>query len=116
MTSISILPVTNSTGLQQYRASAGDKSSIGQTPGEALDAIYAQLEATGCNILIPNFQPDRFFTIEQQQRLSILMQAWRDARDRELSFPTELQTELDALVEAELVASVHRLESQRSNA
>jgi hypothetical protein len=58
MTSISILPVTNSKGLQQYRASAGDKVSIGQTPGEALDAIYAQLETTDCNILIPNFQPD----------------------------------------------------------
>ncbi len=41
MTSISILPVTNAKGLQQYRASAGDKVSIGQTPGEALDAIYS---------------------------------------------------------------------------
>ena len=116
MTSISILPVTNSKGLQQYRASAGDKSSIGQTPGEALDAIYAQLDATDCNILIPNFQPDRFFTAEQQQRLSMLMEAWRDARDREILFPTELQTELDKLVEAELVASADRLEVQRSNA
>ncbi len=110
MTSISILPVTNAKGLQQYRASAGDKVSIGQTPGEALDAIYAQLEATDCNILIPNFQPDPFFTAEQQQRLSTLMNAWREARDREESFPIALKTELEALVEAELMASAHRLE------
>jgi hypothetical protein len=116
MTSISILPVTNAKGLQQYRASSGDKVSIGQTPGEALDAIYAQLDVTDFNILIPNFQPDPFFTAEQQQRLSILMDAWRDARDREDTFPTALQTELDALVEAELMASTHRLAAQRSNA
>ena len=116
MTSISILPVTNSKGLQQYRASAGDKVSIGQTPGEALDAIYAQLEITDCNILIPNFRPDPFFTAEQQQRLPILMDAWRKARDREEIFPTALKIELDALVEAELMASAHRLELSRSNA
>jgi hypothetical protein len=116
MTSISILPITNSKGLQQYRAIAGDKFSIGQTPGEALDAIYAQLDATNCNILIPNFQPDVFFTAEQQQRLAILMGAWREARDREDAFPTELKTELDALVEAELMASAHRLQSQKSHA
>jgi hypothetical protein len=116
MTSISILPVTNSKGLQQYRASAGDKVSIGQTPGEALDAIYAQLDVTDFNILIPNFQPDPFFTAEQQQRLSTLMDAWRSACDREETFPTALKAELDALVETELMASAHRLEAQRSNA
>lgn len=116
MTSISILSITNSKGLQQYRAIAGDKFSIGQTPGEALDAIYTQLDATNCTILIPNFQSDLFFTAEQQKRLSTLMNAWREARDRQNTFPIELKTELDALVEAELMASAHRLEFQRSNA
>jgi hypothetical protein len=59
---------------------------------------------------VPNFQPDPFFTAEQQQRLSTLMNAWREARDREETLPTALKTELDALVEAELMASAHRLE------
>jgi hypothetical protein len=116
MTAICILPIITSEGLQQYRASAGDKVSIGQTPGEALDAIYAQLNPMVCNILIPNFQSDPFFTAEQQQRLSTLMAAWRDARDREITFPTALQIELDTLVEVELLASAHRLESYQSNA
>jgi hypothetical protein len=63
---------------------------------------------TDCNILIPNFQPDPFFTAEQQQRLSTLMDAWREACDREETFPTALKVELDELVEAELIASADR--------
>jgi len=39
MTSIFILPITDATGAQHYQARSGDKLSIGQTPGEALDAI-----------------------------------------------------------------------------
>ena len=70
--------MTNYKGLQQYRAIAEDKFSIGQTPIEALDAIYAQLDTTNCNILIPNFQPGLFFTAEQQQRLFTLMNDWRE--------------------------------------
>jgi hypothetical protein len=115
MTSISILPITDETGNQHYRASAGETHSTGQTAGEALDAIVAQIGQLGQEffLLTPNFQPDglqpvvdhRFFTAQQQQRLTTLMQEWRNALDQE----QHLKLELDALVEAELLASTDRL-------
>jgi hypothetical protein len=111
MTAISIRPITDETGNQHYRASAGETHSTGQTPGEALDAIVAQTGQTGQEffLLTPNFQADRFFTAQQQQRLATLMQAWRNALDRAQPFPEDLKLELDALVEAELLASTDRL-------
>jgi hypothetical protein len=112
MTAISIRPITDETGKQHYRASAGETHSTGQTPGEALDAIVAQTGQTGQEffLLTPNFQPDglwsvvdhRFFTAQQQQRLATLMQEWRNALDRAQLFPEDLKLELDAL-EAELL-------------
>jgi hypothetical protein len=111
MTSISILPITDETGNQHYRASAGETHSTGQTPGEALDAIVAQTGQIGQEffLLTPGSQPDRFFTAQQQQRLTTLMQEWRNALDQEQSFPEDLKLELDTLVEAELLASTDRL-------
>jgi hypothetical protein len=111
MIAISILPITDATGNQHYRASAGNRHSTGQTPGEALDAIVAQTGQLGSQffLLTPNFQPDRFFTAEQQQRLTTLMAAWRQARDQAQPFPEPLQQELDGLVETELLASADRL-------
>jgi hypothetical protein len=111
MTSISILPITDATGNQHYQAIAGDRHSTGQTPGAALDAIVAQTGQLGAEffLLTPNFQPDRFFTAEQQQRLATLMAEWHNARDQAQHFPDDLQQELDALVEAELRASTDRL-------
>ncbi len=66
---------------------------------------------TSISILPVTNSRDPFFTIEQQQRLSTLMAAWREALDREDPFPTVLKTELEALVEAELMASAYRLQS-----
>ena len=115
MTSICILPITDATGAQHYQARSGDKQSIGQTPGEALDAIVQALGQNEFNVFLPNFQPDIYFTAAQQQRLSTLMEAWRTARDREQNFPSDLQIELNALVEAELKASAQRLSSDLPN-
>lgn len=115
MTAISILPIVDETGQQQYRASSGDRQSIGKTPGEALDAIMAQFGAQFDQpslpffLLIPNFQADRFFTAQQQQRLKYLMAEWKQARDADADFPEDLKTELNHLVEAELLASRDRL-------
>ena len=53
-------------------------------------------------MLIPQARPDRFFTAEQTQRLTFLMNAWREARDRGEPFPAEEQAELEQLVEKEL--------------
>jgi hypothetical protein len=54
------------------------------------------------------FINDWFFSAEQQQRLSDLMNLWRTARDEGQTLPPEQQTELDSLVEAELKAATAR--------
>ena len=115
MASICILPITDATGAQHYQARSGDKQSIGHTPGEALDAIVQALGQNEFNVFLPNFQPDIYFTAAQQQRLSTLMEAWHIARDREQNFPSDLQIELNALVEAELTASAQRLSASLPN-
>lgn len=110
MTRVAILPVPNSSGELSYRAIAGNKQSVGKTAGEALDALTAQLDEseTGTLVIIQNYRPDQFFTAQQQQRLSELMELWRSARDRgEAIFP-EQQAELDTLVDVELRASAAR--------
>jgi hypothetical protein len=48
---------------------------------------------------------DRFFNAVQQQRLADLMERWRTARDQGETLPPDEQSELEALVEAELAAS-----------
>ncbi len=50
-------------------------------------------------------QPDRFFNIEQQQRLKELFDRWRLARDTGATFPADEQVELERLTAEELVAS-----------
>ncbi len=55
-------------------------------------------------------RPDQFFTVEQQQRLSELMQHWRDARDKGTALPPDEQAELESLIEAEIEAAKLRAE------
>jgi len=47
-------------------------------------ALTAQLEGSEFStlLIIQSFRPDWFFSIEQQQRLSDLMNLWRTARDQ----------------------------------
>jgi hypothetical protein len=73
-------------------------------------ALTAQLEGNEFStlLIIQSFRPDWFFSTEQQQRLSNLMNLWRTARDRRQSLPPEQQAELDSLVEAELKAATAR--------
>jgi hypothetical protein len=89
---------------------AGDKLSQGKTPGEALDALTVQLseEETSTLIIVQNLRPNRFFDAGQQRRLAELMNRWRIARDKEESLPADEQSELEALIEAELRASADR--------
>ena len=110
MTTVAILPVSDANGEKLYRAVAGDKQSTGKTAGEALDALTAQLESDEFStlLIIQSFRPDWFFSTEQQQRLSKLMNLWRTARDQGQSLPLEQQAELDSLVEAELKAATAR--------
>jgi hypothetical protein len=73
-------------------------------------ALTAQLEGSefGSLLIIQSFRPDWFFSAEQQQRLSELMNLWRTARDRGQTLPPEQQAELDSLVKAELKAATAR--------
>ena len=44
MTTVAILPTSESNGEKSYRTVAGDKYSVGKTAGQALDALTAQLD------------------------------------------------------------------------
>ena len=113
MTKVAILPIFDASGERSYRAIAGDKQTVGKTAGQALDALTAQLGETEFSalLLLQNFAPDQFFSVEQQKRLSELMNLWRKARDDGQSLSQKLQTELDNLVEAELNAATARTAS-----
>ncbi|WP_416666257.1 hypothetical protein [Egbenema bharatensis] len=110
MTTVAILPISDSNGERAYRAIAGDKCSVGKTAGQALDALTAQLDEIELSTLlvIQSFRPDPFFSAEQQERLSELMNLWRSARDQGQELAPEQQAELNGLVEMELQAATAR--------
>jgi hypothetical protein len=110
MMKVAILPIPTAQGALVYRAIAGEKHAQGKTAGEALDALTAQLPADEAStlIIVQNLRPDRFFTAAQRQRLDALMARWRTARDQGATLPVDEQTELEALIDAELQASAAR--------
>jgi hypothetical protein len=110
MNTITIFPENPRAPTAQFRAVAGEKQSVGATAGEALDALTAQLGEPQVTtlVVVQPLQADALFTAEQQQRLAELMTRWRAARDAGTPFPLEEQTELDALVAAELHAALQR--------
>lgn len=65
MTAIAILSETAGPAGTTYRAVAGTAQSVGKTPGEALDALTAQLDAAGSGtlVVVQQLRPDRFFTV-----------------------------------------------------
>ena len=113
MTKVDILKESTDNGKSTFRAIAGDKQSVGRTAGEALDALTAQLpmDDVGTLVVVQSHGPDEFFPAEQQRRLGELMTQWRNARDRGVALPSDLQAELDRLVETELQASAKRTEA-----
>ncbi|MBC8870433.1 MAG: hypothetical protein H8E44_13505 [Planctomycetes bacterium] len=110
MTAVTILPILSDRGGTEYRAIAGHHQSSGKTVGEALDALTHELtsEELGTLVVVQHQKPDPLFTAEQQERLKELMECWRTARDSDSSLSREEQTELDALVEAEVRAATDR--------
>lgn len=60
---------------------------------------------------LQNQQPDDYFTGEQQQRLSELMERWRVARDSGTELPADKQAELQTLIKAELQGAIKRAEA-----
>lgn len=69
MTTVAIVPTSDISGEKSYRAIAGDKSSVGKTAGQALDALANQLGETEFSALlvIQNFRSDPFFSAQQQE-------------------------------------------------
>ncbi|MBI3014828.1 MAG: hypothetical protein HYY65_07190 [Candidatus Tectomicrobia bacterium] len=110
MTKVAILPIPTEQGALSYHAIAGAKHAQGKTAGQALDALTAQLSADEATtlVIVQSLRPDRFFTAAQQERLATLMARWRTARDQGQSLPIDEQTELEALIEAELRAAAAR--------
>jgi len=98
-----------------YRAICGDHQVTGQTPGQALDRLEAELatEPTAGEtfVILQRFHPDDFFPAAQQQRLRELMDQFQAAIIQGSSLDPTLQKELESLVEAELEANIQR--SQR---
>ncbi|MEM7134606.1 MAG: hypothetical protein AAF702_50550 [Chloroflexota bacterium] len=113
MTKVIILPVKPLEVNPGYFAISDSAQSFGDTPGQALDALTDQLGDSDTNLLIvvQNQRPDKFFTAEQQERLALLMAQWRVARDQGKLFDKTDHTVLEALVEAELLASAARTQS-----
>jgi hypothetical protein len=110
MTKVAIVPIPTGQGALSYRAIAGEKHAQGNTAGEALDALTAQLSADEAStlVIVQSLRPDRFFTAAQQERLAVLMDRWRTARDQGVTLPAAEQTELEALMAGELQASAAR--------
>jgi hypothetical protein len=110
MQTISIQTIETTNGQRLYRAVIGDRQSIGKTAGEALDALTMEIGSQEINgfFLLQSYQPDQFFTAQQQQRLTELMSIWRTAQDKGDTLPPEQQAELDNLIEAELYATAER--------
>lgn len=113
MTTIAILPESFGASGTIWRAIAGEKESSGKTAGEALDGLTKQLSETetGTLVIVQRLRPDRFFTAEQRQRLESLMARWQEARDLNTGLPFADQSELEALVEAELKSATKRAEA-----
>jgi hypothetical protein len=103
MAAISIHREEGDGGTGRFRAVAGEHHSIGQTPGEALDSLIARegSDVESSLILIQRFVPDAYFTQAQYDQMKALL-------DRKSSL-TEAESEaLDALIDAELDATVFR--------
>src|SRR5437588_8804064 len=101
MTKIAIVPDSLGGPEPAFRAVGAGRQSVGRTPGEALDAITAQLSdlESGTLVVVQNFRPDAFFSADQRRRMDELMTRWRSARDWGRPLPAAEQAELDALVD-----------------
>lgn len=103
MTTVTILPES----VNQFRAVANGKESVGRTAGEALDALTNQLgeDAESTILIIQTQKADAFFTAEQQTRMSDLMKMRQENNLSEVE-----AKELEDLIEAELKGATKRAE------
>jgi pyruvate kinase len=116
MQTIAILPESPTTLHSHYRATCGNHYATGQTAGQALDTLEAELDTTSTAtgetlVILQRFRPDDLFSKAQQQRLRELMDQFHTAINQGTQLPSSTQTELETLIEAELEANIQR--SQR---
>ena len=111
MSTIAVIPTTDTLSRTIYHAVAGDKQASGKTMGEAIDALTPQLEDddnAATLVVVQKQRPDRFFTAAQQQRREELTRQWREAQDANREFPAASQAELEQLIHAEVRAAGQR--------
>ena len=110
MTSVMIVPMPTGQGSVTYCAASNGKRSQGATAGEALDALTAQMPKADANtlVIVQDRQPDQYFTAEQQDRLGELLAQLRTARAQGKPLAVKEESELDALIDAELRGATDR--------
>ena len=109
MTSVQILPIPAMGGGVQFHAIAGEQHADAATAGLALDAITRLLPRNETAVVVvQSFVGDEFFSTSQSTRLQELMGRWRQCRDTGINLAQSEQTELESLVEAELVGATRR--------
>ena len=59
------------------------------------------------NVIVQPFVEDEFFPESQSSRLCELMQRWRECRDTGTSLADSEHSELDSLIEAELLGATN---------
>lgn len=103
MTAIAIRTEESDSGKPRFRAIAGNRQSVGRTMGEALDALTADWGdgVQEAAVLIQRFQPDQYFTAAQYDRMQELLA-------RRAALAAEERAELEALLDAELEATIAR--------
>jgi len=113
MMRVTIQPVADEHGETVYQAVAGDKRSVGDTAGQALDRLTELLggDADDAMVIVQRQHADAYFTERQRTRLAELMERWRRLRDRGDELSAAERDELDALVAAELRAATDRAEA-----
>jgi hypothetical protein len=106
MPPVAIRPESTQGGNPRFRAVAGNRHSVGRTMGEALDALTADWgdDIKETAVLIQRFEPDPFFTAAQHSRIQELL-------GRRATLTAEERAELEALIDAELDATVARTDS-----
>ena len=108
MPSMTMRTEHNEADAPRFRAVAGSHQAVGRTMGEALDALTADwgddIQETA--VLIQRFQPDAYFTTAQYCRMQELLA-------RRATLTAEERTKLEAIIDAELDATVARAESLR---
>jgi hypothetical protein len=108
MESIAIFSVPDTNGSRTFHAVARAAQAEGRTPGEALDGLGLGPSEVGTVVLIQPFRRDDLFDDDVRARLEHLMSRWRSARDAGQQLPASEQSELQSLIDAELLAATVR--------